>query len=136
MKFEMEMIIKESHLDSFGHVNNAVYLTLFEECRWEFITRNGYGLKEVHLHRKAPIILSVNLKFKRELKLREKIRITMEVTKSGGKIGEATQEIYNEAGKLCTVAIFGMGFFDLDKRILIDSTPEWRRAIGVADPFT
>jgi YbgC/YbaW family acyl-CoA thioester hydrolase len=130
MKFETEVLIKESHLDTFGHVNNAAYLTIFEEVRWEFITRNGYGLKEVHESQKAPIILEVNIKFKREVKLRENVRITMEVTKSG-KIGEVTQEIYNSKGELCTVAVFAMGFFDLQKRTLIAPTPEWNRAIGV-----
>jgi len=29
---EYEILIKEHHLDSFGHVNNAVYLELFEEA--------------------------------------------------------------------------------------------------------
>ncbi len=35
--------IRETHIDSLGHVNNAVYLTLFEEARWEWITAGGYN---------------------------------------------------------------------------------------------
>ncbi len=45
-KASYDVLILESHLDTFGHVNNAAYLTLFEESRWDFITKNGYGLKE------------------------------------------------------------------------------------------
>ena len=30
--------IKEKDLDTLGHVNNAKYLELFEEARWDFIT--------------------------------------------------------------------------------------------------
>ncbi len=46
-KATYEVLILESYLDSFGHVNNAAYLTLFEEARWDFITKNGYGLNKV-----------------------------------------------------------------------------------------
>ena len=37
--FEYELVIKECHLDSFGHVNNAIYVQLYEEARWDFITK-------------------------------------------------------------------------------------------------
>jgi len=46
-EFEYEVQIKEMHLDSFGHVNNAAYVMLYEEARWDFITRNGFGLDYV-----------------------------------------------------------------------------------------
>ncbi len=48
--FVYDTQIKEHHLDSFGHVNNATYLSLYEEARWESITENGYGLKEVQVN--------------------------------------------------------------------------------------
>ena len=38
---EYEVVIREHHLDVFGHVNHAVYLELFEEARWELVTANG-----------------------------------------------------------------------------------------------
>ena len=33
--FTYPLLIKETYLDTFGHVNNATYLTLFEEARWD-----------------------------------------------------------------------------------------------------
>ena len=41
--FEYPLTIKEFHLDTFGHVNNATYLQIYEEARWEFINQNGYA---------------------------------------------------------------------------------------------
>lgn len=41
------LTIKETYLDTFGHVNSAMYLTLLEEARWEFINGNGYGIKKI-----------------------------------------------------------------------------------------
>ena len=45
--FTYPVTIKEVYLDTFGHMNNAMYLTLFEEARWEFITQRGFGLKTI-----------------------------------------------------------------------------------------
>ena len=42
--FEQSIVIREEHLDTFGHVNNARYLEIFEQARWDFITDNGFGL--------------------------------------------------------------------------------------------
>jgi acyl-CoA thioester hydrolase len=43
------LTIKETYLDTFGHVNNAMYLALLEEARWDLITTNGYGLKIIQV---------------------------------------------------------------------------------------
>jgi YbgC/YbaW family acyl-CoA thioester hydrolase len=67
--------IRETHIDSLGHVNNAVYLTLFEEARWEWITAGGYGLAEIKQYRQSPVILDVTAKFQREVHLRESVVI-------------------------------------------------------------
>ena len=54
--FYYEMMIREHHLDSYGHVNNATYVEILEEARWECITQRGYGYKEVQQQKKGPVI--------------------------------------------------------------------------------
>jgi acyl-CoA thioester hydrolase len=129
-EIEYEMTIKEFHLDTFGHVNNAKYLEIFEEARWELITKNGYGLKEVMSKKQGPVILEVNLKFRKELKNREKIKVLTHMSKHEGKIGYIEQKIVNEKGEDAAIAVFTYAFFDLKKRKIIDPTPEWLKAIG------
>ena len=68
-------LIRERHLDTFGHVNNAQYMILFEEARWETITSRGYGLSEVHSTGIGTVVLECTIRFKRELKLREEVTI-------------------------------------------------------------
>lgn len=126
-----EVIVRESHLDTFGHVNNAAYLTLFEEARWDFITKNGYGLKRVQELQQGPIVLELNIKFKKELTLREKIQITLELVDYRGKISHFRQEMIKEDGTVATELELTFGLFDLKARRLIDPTPEWRKAIGL-----
>jgi thioesterase-3 len=128
--FEYSMMIKESHLDTFGHVNNAKYLEILEEARWELISKNGYGLKDVAARKIGPVILEVNIKFRKELKLREKIKILTHCTKQEGKIGYIEQTIVNEKGEDSAVAVFTYALFDLTLRKIIDPTPEWLKAIG------
>lgn len=132
LKHTYDFTVKETHLDSFGHMNNATYLVLFEEARWDFITARGYGYQRVHELQVGPTILELTVSFKRELKLRQKIRIESQVTSYDGKIGTLLQEMKNEAGELCTSMTMKMALFDIKARRLIPPTPEWLMAVGLA----
>jgi acyl-CoA thioester hydrolase len=126
-----DVSILESHLDSFGHVNNAVYLVLFEEARWDFITRNGYGMKQVQEFQKGPIVLELSMKFRRELTLKEKIGITFEFVDSRRKISRYHQQMIKGDSTVAAELDVTIGFFDLQTRHLIDPTPEWKKAVGL-----
>ncbi len=130
--FEYDVLIRECHLDSFGHVNNAVYVQLYEEARWDFITKHGFGLDYIQKHQKGPVILDLKVRFRKELKNREQVKIlsqTIEIMNP--RIMVLEQKILSPLGKLASDAIFTVGFFDLKERKLIDATPDWLKAIGV-----
>lgn len=128
---EYELLVKEHHLDTFGHVNNATYLELLEEARWEYITANGYGLDTVRRLKLGPVILEATLKFKHEIGNRQKIRILTGIERYEGKVGTMFQNIVDEAGQLCCESHFVFGLFDLSARKLVDPTPEWLKALGL-----
>ena len=128
---EYRMVILENHLDTFGHVNNAAYLQILEEARWDLITRNGYGLDEVHRRRIGPVILDVHLRFAKELRNRQAIVIRSWTESYSRKIAKFAQRILDEAGEVCCDALFTIGLFDLEARRLIRPTPEWVRAMGL-----
>jgi acyl-CoA thioester hydrolase len=130
---EYPLLIREAHLDTFGHVNNATYLAILEEARWELITRNGYGLDEVVRRRIGPTILEINLKFQRELKNRQRISIRTWMESYAGKIGKVVQQIVDADGNLCCEALFTIALFDLTARKLIPPTPEWIKALGLTE---
>jgi thioesterase III len=128
---EYRMLVLENHLDTFGHVNNAAYLQILEEARWDLITRNGYGLDEVHRRRVGPVILDVRLRFVKELRNRQAITIRSWTESYKGKIGKFAQQILDEAGETCCDALFTIGLFDLEARRLIRPTSEWVQAMGL-----
>lgn len=126
-----ELLIREYHLDSFGHVNNATYLQIYEEARWEVVTTNGFGYKEVHRSKQGPVILECQIKFIRELFLREKIKVTVELLNYEGKIGQIKQQMIKPDGSVASEAIFTFGFFDMVHRKLIEPTELWKKALGL-----
>ncbi|MCB0334725.1 MAG: acyl-CoA thioesterase [Bdellovibrionales bacterium] len=126
--FRYKLLIRESHLDTFGHVNNATYLALMEEARWEWITSNGYSLDTIQETSQGPTILEITIAFKRELLLRQEVEITCEVESYEGKIGKVKQLILNSDGQICCEATFTVALFDLQKRKLIEPTERWLEA--------
>ncbi|MEZ4846067.1 MAG: acyl-CoA thioesterase [Bdellovibrionota bacterium] len=104
MKFEIHrypLTILEGHLDTFGHVNNAKYLEILEEARWDFITSRGFGLKKIQESGKGPIILEIKMKFLKEIKVRQNIIISESQTISMDRlVATLRQHILNEAGEV------------------------------------
>ena len=125
-----KMPILEAHLDSFGHMNNATYLQVLEEARWDLITNRGYGYNVVHETQVGPTILEINIKFRKEITLREVITIETQMLDYSSRIGTIHQEIKGEAGDVRAVATFKIALLDMKQRRLIKPTPEWIRAIG------
>lgn len=128
-----KLLIRESHLDTYGHVNNARYLDMYEEARWQLVTDRGYSFKKVHESGQGPVILEVNLKFMKELRLREEITITTELVDYPGKIGRLKQQMIKSDGTVASEAIFVFGLFDMKARKMIEPTPEWKVAVGYQD---
>jgi thioesterase-3 len=128
--FSYPLIIREQHLDTFGHVNNATYLTLLEEARWELITQNGYGLSYIRETGLGPTILEINIKFIKELRLRQEIIIESKMVSYEGKIGKLTQTMLRN-NEPCCVTEFTIGLFSVAERKLVLPTPEWLKAIGL-----
>jgi len=131
--FHYEIMIKEHHVDMFGHVNNATYLQLLEEARWDIITQKGEGISSMHKKGIGPVILEVNIKYIAEIKLREKISISTQCISFNEKIATLLQEIKNSSGKLCSSAQLVVGIFDLHTRKLIEFPPIWKSIIGYRD---
>lgn len=126
------ILIKEFHVDSLGHMNNATYLALYEEARWELVTSNGYGFQKTQSSQQGPVILEVNVKFLKEIRLREQITITTELVHYQGKVGQLKQQMLKDDGSVASEALFTFGLFDMKERKLIEATPAWKKAVGLA----
>lgn len=134
ISFEYPVTILEKHLDTFGHVNNAIYLSLYEEARWDFITKGGFGLAEIQKKKIGPVVLELNIKFTAELKNREDIVIHSKVLgMKNALVMEMEQSMVKTDGTVASIMNISFGLFDLKERKLIPPTPEWKKAIGQED---
>lgn len=124
------IVIKEIYLDTFGHMNNATYLTLFEEARWDLITKNNYGLKEIREKGLGPTILELHVRYLKELRLRDEVNIETQLISYQSKIGKIQQKMLRGT-EICCVAEFTIALFDLKERKLVLPTPEWLQALGI-----
>jgi thioesterase-3 len=130
-EFSSELMIRENHLDTFGHMNNAMYFQLFEQARWDIITERGYGLAEVQRSCKGPVILAAEIKFLKELKLREKIMIRTRCEPFLGKTAKICQTMEKADGSIACEVMFTVAFFDLLERKIIPPSLEWLKATGL-----
>ena len=128
---QYKVLIREHHVDSYGHVNNATYLSLYEEARWEIITPKGFGFVEIHKKKQGPVILEVNVKFLKEIRLRESITIETKILNYKGKVGQMQQQMIKDDGSVASEAVFTFGLFDIKERKLIEPTPEWKNALDL-----
>lgn len=131
---EKPVIISEAHLDSFGHMNNARYLEVMEQARWDLITARGFGMETIRRTKTGPVILEINIRFMRELAAREAIVIRSEMISYERKLGKIRQQMVKGDGTVACEAVFTFGLFDIEKRRLIEPSPEWAYAIGLDVP--
>lgn len=127
-----ELQILEHHLDTFGHVNNATYLELFEEARWDLIEAKGLGMDSIKKTGIGPVILEVNVQYKKELRNREKIRILTRSERLNKKLFKIHQSILNEQDVVCCSAVFTAAVWDLGKRKIVEEDPKWLAALGIS----
>ena len=128
---EKTVLISEAHLDSFGHLNNARYLELFEQARWDLITGRGFGIDTIRQTGTGPVVLEVTARFLRELAPRESIVIRSQLLSYERKIGKLNQQMVKVDGTVACEAVFTFALFDMTRRKLIEPTPAWAHAVGV-----
>ena len=77
--FELEA--RGNELDSYGHVNNAVYLNYNEQARWDLFRQLDL-LDQIITSGKKIVIVENHIKYIRQVKLFDKIVIETQMEKS------------------------------------------------------
>ncbi len=68
-------------LDSFGHVNNAVYLNYFEKARNDFMIQKGLDFYDFFKWKLYPVVMRSIIDYKVPARAGDKLEITGKVTK-------------------------------------------------------
>jgi acyl-CoA thioester hydrolase len=80
-KYNFNIQARGYELDSYGHVNNAVYLNYTEQARWQIF--NELGLLDQFIARGMKIeVIENHIKYIRQIKLFDEIEIETQMEKS------------------------------------------------------
>jgi len=127
------MTIEPRHCDLYGHMNNASYAELLEEGRWDFISKRGYGRDAVTELGQGPIVLELNIRFRRELSPGERVVVECSLAEVRSRSAKVTQRILGADGQVACEAEATLALFDLKSRRLITPNERWKAALALED---
>jgi YbgC/YbaW family acyl-CoA thioester hydrolase len=89
--------VRGYELDSYQHVNNAVYLNYLEQARWEFFQEMNL-LEMINRNRLFLVVIEINIRYQRELKLLDEIEVKTTIKNSSPYL-IFSQKIYHKSTK-------------------------------------
>ena len=98
--FEVTLTTRSYEMDSLGHVNNAVYLNYLEHCRMQWLYFHGITAKDFQRLQTFPVVVNININYKRELSDGQKITVTVEESERTERKVIFHQTIVDESGRL------------------------------------
>lgn len=100
-------------LDSFGHVNNAVYINYLEQARWEIV--NKLGLLDLLKENKSfLVVVETNIKYVKELRMFDKAVVVSSMIGRGFFI-DFKQDIFDNNNRKVVKAKIKCLFLDEDR---------------------
>ncbi len=98
MTFSVDVTVRGYELDTQGHLNQAVYLQYAEHARWELLRAAGLPQDKLLADGIGPVQLEVTVKYRRELRGGERVRVTCRFAYGTGKTFTMEQRIIKEDG--------------------------------------
>lgn len=133
MTFSVDVTVRGYELDTQGHLNQAVYLQYAEHARWELLRAAGLPQDKLLADGVGPVALEVTVKFRRELRGGERVRVSCRFDYGEGKTFTVAQQILKEDGTVAAEITGVAGVLDLSTRRLIPD-PGGRLAALAKDP--
>ncbi len=84
--------VRGYELDSYRHVNHAVYLSYLEQARWEYLSACGLSLSELDRLQRWPVVVHLEMNYKKPALMDDELEIFSRVS----KLGRASMEIEHE----------------------------------------
>jgi acyl-CoA thioester hydrolase len=119
MTFFVDVTVRGYELDTQGHLNQAVYLQYAEHARWEVLRAAGLPQEKLLASGVGPVQLEATLKFRRELRGGDRVRVSCQFIYGTGKTFEIVQQITKEDGTVAAEISGIAGILDLSTRRLI-----------------
>lgn len=104
MPHEMTVRVRGYHCDFYGHVNNARYLELFEEARWQW-AESVMDLPAWQAAGFGFVVAGIDIRFRRPAPEGMLLRVRSDIVRLDAKFGVFRQEVLEaEGGRLLAEA--------------------------------
>ncbi|HNC94605.1 MAG TPA: thioesterase family protein [Myxococcota bacterium] len=111
----IEVQVMSTHVDLFGHLNHARYLEYLEWARFAWAAHHGFPIEKMVEEGYGPAIVRANVTWRRECRLGDKLRVTVQPLSARRGIGKLHQEVW-KGEELCLEAEMSFVMFDLKAR--------------------
>lgn len=117
--FQHRIKVRSHDLDSFGHVNNAVYFNYLEEARCEYMEQRGLSFDKFHEWGAFAFVAAAEIRYKSPAKYGHILIIRGTFSAMRRTSFALEYEIYNEtSNRVCAVANMTFGFVDSNEKII------------------
>ncbi len=118
-KFSATLSVRSYELDSFGHVNNAVYLQYLEYARCEFMAQQGLTFNDFHAWGAFPYVVHVDIDYKASSRTGDELELIGWVSEWGRSSFVLSYEVHNRTtGKLSALANVKFAWVNDQERII------------------
>jgi thioesterase III len=116
MKHTAKLSVRSYELDSYNHVNNAVYLQYLEYARMEYLRAIGFDYVALYDAGFFLYVTHIDIHYKGSARLFDELSIEVEPIKLGKLSGTFRQTIKNQKGEICADAEVSWGCVDTTGR--------------------
>jgi acyl-CoA thioester hydrolase len=86
--------VRGYELDSFGHVNNSVYLNYLEHARWKMLNQEGITLEQITREKLWPVIAAIEIKYIKPAFMGDTLEVRTQIVEYSKARFQFDQQIY------------------------------------------
>jgi acyl-CoA thioester hydrolase len=134
--FHHPIEVRYGDLDPQGHLNNAKYLTFFEQARIQYLRHLGLFAKGQSFMDIGVILADIHIAFKKPVEWGTPVKVGVRTKKIGNKSMTVEQTIVHaESGEMFATGEVVMVTFDYHTGKSIPIPDEWREIIRQSEDF-
>jgi acyl-CoA thioester hydrolase len=104
MTYTTQITVRSYECDSYGHVNNAVYLNYLETARMDYLHQIGFPYKKAVAEGFFIYVTHIDIHYKNSAYLDDVLSVETMPVDLGAVKGTLRQTVKNQAGKICAEA--------------------------------
>ena len=95
--FESRFVVRSYELDSFGHMNHAVFLNWFEQARFDAFAQGGFPIPEIQARGGGIYVVRLEIEYLKEARLGDEL-VVRTWAGDAGRTSMAFHQVASPAG--------------------------------------